>query len=147
MSRPRGFSLIELVVVMVIAAILAAFAIPRLTDSESKATWFHEQAKAGVRYAQRQAVAQRRSVYVEVQPGQIALCYAAGCSSGGTPLTQITTGQPYILAAPSGVIISMQTGTSPFSFNGLGQSSAAIDIVLNVAGRPITVSAETGYVY
>jgi hypothetical protein len=45
------------------------------------------------------------------------------------------------------VIISLQTGTSPFSFNGLGQSSAAIDIVLNVAGRAITVSAETGYVY
>jgi MSHA pilin protein MshC len=132
---------------MVIAAILAAFAIPRLTDSESKATWFHEQVKAGVRYAQRQAVAQRRFVFVEVQPGQIALCYAAGCASGGTPLTQITNGQPYVLAVPSGVTISLKTGTSPFSFNGLGQPSTAIDIVFDVGGRAITVAAETGYVY
>jgi MSHA pilin protein MshC len=143
MSGNQGFSLIELVVVMVIAAILAAVAIPRLTDSESKATWFHEQAKAGVRYAQRQAVAQRRSVFVEVQPGQIKLCYAAGCAAG-TELTKITDGQPYVLTAPSGAAIVLQTGTSPFSFNGLGQPSGSV--VLNVGGRAITVNIETGYV-
>jgi prepilin-type N-terminal cleavage/methylation domain-containing protein len=80
MNRPWGFSLIELVVVIVIAAILAALAIPRFTDSESKATWFHEQVKAGVRYAQRQAVAQRRCVFVSVSAAQLQLFYGdAAC--------------------------------------------------------------------
>jgi MSHA pilin protein MshC len=147
MNRLRGFSFVEIVVVMVIAGILAAFAVPRLTDSESKATWFNEQAKAGVRYAQRQAVAQRRLVFVEIQPAQIALCYApyvANCALNGTPLTQITTGQAYVLPAPSGVAIIVQTGTNPFSFNGLGQPSTSM--ALTISGGTLTVNAETGYV-
>jgi len=40
----------------VVPAILAALTIPAFTDAQSKATWFHEQVKGGVRYAQRQAV-------------------------------------------------------------------------------------------
>ena len=144
MNRTRGFSLTELVVVMVIAGIFAAIAIPRFTDSESRANWYGEQVKAGVRYAQRQAVAQRRNVFVEqITPGQVALCYAAGCA-GGTRLTQLTTGQDYILTAPTGVAIVEQTGALPLSFNGLGRPNQAL--VLNIAGSTITVNAETGYV-
>ena len=145
MSLTRGFSLIELVVVMVIAAILAAIAIPRLTESESKATWFHEQAKAAVRYAQRQAVAQRRCVFVSVTAAQVSLAYGnPTCTAPATALTQLINGQAYILTAPTGTGIALQTGASPFSFNGLGQPSQ--NMVLNIAGRTITVITETGYV-
>jgi MSHA pilin protein MshC len=141
MNRPWGFSLIELVVVMVIAAILAALAIPRFTDSESKATWFHEQVKAGVRYAQRQAVAQRRCVFVSVSAAQLQLFYGdAACGITATPLTQLTTGAPYVLDAPTGVVMS----AANFSFNGLGQPSPGV--TFNVGGKPVTVTTETGYV-
>src|SRR5712672_1349721 len=79
-----GFSLIELIVVMVIAAILAALAIPRFTDSESKATWYHEQVMAAVRYAQRQAVAQHRNIYVCVTTNtSVSVSYDPACA--GTP--------------------------------------------------------------
>ncbi len=143
MKRARGFSLIELVVTIVIATIIAAIAIPSFTDSESKATWFHEQVKAGVRYAQRQAVAQRRAVYVVVQASQVQLCYDPACPLA-QQLTQIATGAPYTLTAPSGVTITATT--TPFSFNGLGQPSPIAGVSLSVGGKGITVTAETGYV-
>ena len=144
MNRTPGFSLVELVVVLVIATILAALAIPRFTDVESKAAWYYEQVKAGVRYAQRQAVAQRRCVFVSVSATQVQLFYdnkPTSCTISATSLTQVTNGQPYVLTAPSGVTINPVTN---FSFNSLGQPSAPAS--LSLAGRTITVNAETGYV-
>jgi MSHA pilin protein MshC len=143
-SRAIGFSLVELVVVMVIAGILAAIAIPRLADSETEGSWYQEQAKAGVRYAQRQAVAQRRLVYVDVAPTQIKLCYVPACSPANNVLNRITDGQAYILPAPTGTTITVVSGTVPLSFNGLGQPSGAVQ--LSIGGKLITVNSETGYV-
>lgn len=140
----RGFSLIELVVVMVIAAILAALAIPRFTDSESKATWYHEQVMAAVRFAQRQAVAQRRSVFVCVSPGAVSLGYDGTCT-GAAAQSGAAIQIPQTLSAPSGVAVS--STTTPFSFNGLGQPSPIGGIGLTLAGHSITVTAETGYVF
>ena len=144
MNRPTGFSLIELVVVMVITGILAAVAIPMLTDRESKASWYHEQVKAGVRYAQRQAVAHRRCVFVAVGAGRVDLFYDNGsCVITATPLTEIATGNAYALIAPPGVVLNPPV---TFSFNGLGQPSPIAGVAFTVDGRPVTVTAETGYV-
>jgi MSHA pilin protein MshC len=150
MKRPAGYTLLELVLVIVIAGIIAAVTIPRFTDAESKATWFHEQVKAGIRYAQRQAVAQRRCVFVQTTSTQVKLFYGdSSCAITGTPLTFLATmaegkapGDAYVLDAPSGVTISPATS---FSFNGLGQPSAS-NISLSVGGKTIAVAAETGYV-
>jgi len=135
----RGFTLVELVVVILISAILAALIVPRLTNTEAQANTFTDQVKAAIRYAQRQAVAQRRLVYVVIASGSLQLCYDSGCA---THLTQIAnTSASYSLTPPSGVSLP----SASFSFNGLGQPSAAQ--AFTVAGNSITVEAESGYVH
>ena len=49
LRRARGYSLAELVVVIVIATILAAIAIPQFNQPEIDATWYHEQVRSAVR--------------------------------------------------------------------------------------------------
>jgi MSHA pilin protein MshC len=135
-----GFTLAELVIVIAIAAILAAIVIPQFNLREIDAAWFHEQVRSGVRYAQRTAVAQRRPVFVVIEAGpRLALCYADPC---GARVTELATGNDFLLDAPTGVALSVSV--SPLSFNGLGQPSSGA--TLNVGGRTITVNAETGYV-
>jgi MSHA pilin protein MshC len=141
--------MLELVVVMVIAGILAALAIPLFTDTESKATWYHEQVMATVRFAQRQAVAQHRLVYVCVSGTSVSVSYDATCA--GTPSCQSGAGGstiqiPQQLCAPSSVTLSPTT--TPFSFNALGQPSPIGGVTVTLTGaRSVNVTGETGYVF
>ncbi len=143
--HPRGYTLIELVLVIAISAILAALAIPLFNQASIDATWFRDEAKAAIRYAQRQAVAQRRCVFVTVSAAQIALHYGdSSCAITGTPLTRLATGAAYLVTVPSGVGVS--ASTSPFSFNALGQPGPIAGVSVTVAGVDIVVAGETGYV-
>lgn len=144
--RPSGgYTLVELVMVIAIAAILAALAIPLFNPSQIDASWYREEVKAAIRYAQRQAVAQRRCVFVSVSAAQVQLYYGdAACAITGTPLTNVTTGAAYVVDAPSGVTAS--ASTSPFSFNALGQPGPIAGVTVTVGGGAIVVAGETGYV-
>ena len=134
MTGSRGYSVLELIIALVIAAILAAMAMPYLADREANATWFQEQVKAVVRYGQRQAVANRRTVHVFLTPSEVKLCF-------DNPCTNELVHQR--LSAPSGVVIGT---TTDFSFNGLGRPSLGGTLNFTVGGKTVTVYAETGYV-
>ena len=60
--RDCGYSLAELVIVLVVAGIITAIAIPMFNQPQIDAAWYHEQVRSAVRHAQRTAVAQRRAV-------------------------------------------------------------------------------------
>ncbi|MGH8745279.1 MAG: prepilin-type N-terminal cleavage/methylation domain-containing protein, partial [Burkholderiales bacterium] len=74
----RGFTLLELVTVMVVLGIIAVVTAANFDQKSIDETWFLEQVKSAVRYAQKTAIAQRRVIYVSVNPSaphQLALCY------------------------------------------------------------------------
>ncbi len=64
----KGFTLIELVVVIVISVVLAAFAAAQINTQTFNALGFADQAASMVRYAQKTAISQRRTVVV-IFPG------------------------------------------------------------------------------
>jgi MSHA pilin protein MshC len=138
-----GFTLVELIVVLIIAGAIAVVAIPRLMGpTEFEALGFYDSAQATVRYAQKVAVAQRRQVHVSIGANTISLCYDAGCAA---PVADPARGQAFTTTAPSGVSL---TGTSCL-YDGLGRPSTAASFTVSTADgvRSFIVEAETGYVH
>jgi len=142
-ARNRGFTLVEIVVMIVVATIIAAFAFPSFNLKEIDSVYFHEQVRSAVRYAQRTAVAQRRCVFVSVTPTQLELRYGdASCAITANHVRDLSRNQNFVLTAPSGVALS--AAPNPFRFNGLGQPSGAAAVT--VGAKTVAINAESGYV-
>lgn len=151
----RGFTLIELIMVIVMLGILAAYAVPRMFDSTAfNARGFHDETLAYLRYAQKTAVAQRRTVCVTFTSSSLTLAIASAaatttCATAGT-LTgpKGDSGSTITLSANGGVTYSSLP--TSFNFDGLGQPiNPATGQTLQVLGasNSITVEAGTGYVH
>jgi MSHA pilin protein MshC len=73
-----GFTLVEVVSVLVIFAILALVALPRFFDRQVfDARIFHGQVQSMLRHAQKIAIAQNRNVHVRLNGTSLAFCFAA----------------------------------------------------------------------
>jgi MSHA pilin protein MshC len=153
-KNQRGFTLVELITVMVIIGILSVAAIPRFFDRTAYDTRaFYDRTISTLRYAQKLAIAQRRFVCVGITGSVITLTYDAtppgpahtAATCPGSALTNPATGAtPYTLAATGGVTV-----TSPvaiFSFDALGSTAARQTITVSNYGAVI-VEAGTGYVH
>lgn len=74
MRRAAGFTMIELVAVMVVIAVLAAIGIPRLMNrNDSAVLVFGDQVVSALRLAQKNAVARRRLVCVSASGSALTL--------------------------------------------------------------------------
>lgn len=151
-----GFTTVELVVVLVLLAVLSAVAVPRLagrTGFESRA--FADEVASAVRYAQRTAIAMRRTVTVvtsaqgSATPCALRVCLTGNCSQ---QVVNPATSQPFCLVAPAATALDA-AGATPtgLQFDAAGRPSRAQSYTVSssapgVDPRTITVEAETGHV-
>jgi MSHA pilin protein MshC len=153
----HGFTMVELITVIVVLGILSAIVIPRFTSkTEFDARGFFDQTQNMIRYAQKTAIAQRRNVWVQLNQttGLICLTYVSvnnDCSTdGGVPVADPNDQVWYRKFAPANVAF---TSSQSFAFTPLGQPSPniAYSIVLQQDGSTVVgtirVEAETGYVH
>lgn len=141
----RGFTLVELVTIMVIIGILAVAAMPRMFDRNTfDSRGFYDQTISTLRYAQKTAVAQHRFVCVAFTTNSITLTYGATAACG-SDLTSPAGQTPYTVTSPTAAV-TLSSGVD-FSFDALGRASTPQDITVSGYPTHIFVEAETGYVH
>ena len=154
--RRQGYTIVELITVMVILGILAAIAVPRMMSSEWNGLAWRQEVLSALRYAQKSAVGHRRVVCANVSAKEVTLTIAAA-----NP-TDTATPCPNELAAPDNrdfasnndaVKASGKLGLYYFQPDGritsdsAGTASVATNtgITFTDADR-IRIDGETGYV-
>jgi MSHA pilin protein MshC len=152
MQREHGFTIVELVAVMVITGIIAAIAAPRFIGVDAfDARGSYGTLVSALRYAQKTAIAQRRNIFVNVNTTTRVVClgYTNNCSSA---VIDPSTQAAYSKTLSNNVTIG--ASTSPIGFDGLGRpipNATATFTIQNAvvpgeSTRTITIEAETGYV-
>jgi MSHA pilin protein MshC len=156
----RGFTLVELIVVMVMVGILAVAVIPKfdsLQDFDGFA--YRDKVRAALEYARKSAVAQRRTVTVSLGSNNLSLTIAkapADEPSAGTdtqPLNlpardaNCSADNQVCIRSPSTVTLT-SSATVPLQFDAQGSpGSSTITYTVGPSIGTVTVEAHTGYVH
>jgi MSHA pilin protein MshC len=144
-----GFTLVELVVVLMLTGILAVAVLPKFVGLQAfDDRGFHDSTLAALRYAQKAAIAQRHTVCVTFTATTITAKIASAVPPSTTCDTDLAGPNgtsPYtITARGSSAFASVPTA---FNFSALGRASTGQTIQVANVTSSITVEAETGYVH
>jgi MSHA pilin protein MshC len=170
----RGYTMVELIVVMIVVGIMAATAMTRFFGNTGfNAVAYADRISGMLRYGQKLAIAQNRQVFVSLNGTSVALCYDAACNaanrvpslSGSNSNSSATQAQCASStwkceAPPSGV--GYISAVPSFYYDPLGKPFAAGDalnsavstfntLTIQVTGDSVNhnviVEVETGYVH
>jgi MSHA pilin protein MshC len=139
----RGFTLIELIMVIVILGVLAVFAAPRIFNTgDFTQRGFHDETLSLLRYAQKTAIAQRRTVCVTLAGTGVTMTMDTNSPPDG-----VCDAAPTLPNTPrggSGLVGSVGS----FNFTSLGSTNQAAKVTITITNSAaITVEADTGYVH
>jgi MSHA pilin protein MshC len=160
----KGFTLIELISVIVITGVLSFVAVRHLNHTTFDTRGYADEVSSMLRFAQKEAIAKRRNVCVSVVPASVTLTFASAFGGAcDTPLPSPSGDALFSRAAPSGVTLSgggsfifaaPAGGTFSFDSQGRPWSSAGALVAdpstITVTGDVVvvvTIEAETGYVH
>lgn len=149
----RGFTIIELVVVIVVVGILAVTVLPRFANkSDFDQAGFRDQVVSVLQFSRKIAIAQRRAVCVAVDASGLTVTVDQDVPE--TPFSACDAALPLPgsksgcgankVCPPSGVALT--SSTSSFRFDSLGRALPA-GATLTIGGVNVTVEQETGYVH
>lgn len=142
----RGFTLVELVTIIVIAGVISVVALPRFFDRgmfDNRA--FSDEMKATLRSAQKLAIAQHRNVCAIVATAAPATL-TINASSASPGACDIALPERTVTARGNAKLVLPAANTT-ITFDAMGSPGAA-SFTLQAAGEPaITVERETGYVH
>ncbi len=136
-ASSRGFTLIELVTVMLLVGILAVVALPRINFDGFAQQSYARELSLVLRHAQKVATAARCPVQVTVSASGYSARYAGGdCGTGA--LTHPSRGGALVGSGSA-------SSTGSVTFDDRGRSASGLTITLT-NGYTITVHAGSGYV-
>jgi MSHA pilin protein MshC len=148
-SRANGFTLIELIMVIVVLGALSLFVAPRFSSKSSFDTLsFQQELKTAIRFAHKTSIASECEVQVALTANSYALFYPdTTCSPadafGVNPVNHPVQSGAYADNSPSGVTI---TSFGNFFFTASGAPSSSGTITISPGGRQIVVNPLTGFV-
>ena len=156
-ARQRGFTLIELIMVMVMLGVLAVFAAPRIFNSNDfYARGFHDETLGLLRYAQKTAIAQRRTVCVALNPTGVTLSMFSANPAVGTcptamvlnPLNTPRGGTGLAATSNTAPLCTFPGPIAAFQFTPLGSTDQLCNVNIIIANSTgITVETGTGYIH
>lgn len=132
----QGFSLVELVVVIVVLAVLAATFLPRTSDRVINVNAQADMIAGEVRYVQSLAMTQGQRYYISSTSTTYGLFAVSGPVAIPHPATGSTT--PIPLAA--GITAVMSTPVIAFDGKGIPYTNASATTVLSGVNAVITLS-------
>ena len=151
MRPSRGYTIVEVLLVVVILAIIGTLAGPRFFDNTSfDERAYYDELVSALRYAQKIAVASGCPVRVTIAPTSYALSQQSSlgghCNPGDAafPVTvRLSTGEAVTGTAPDNVAAA--PGIT-IVYNALGQTNLGANQSIAVGSRTLQVQADSGLV-
>ncbi len=141
MKNKNGFTIIELIVVILLLGVVATIIGPRFISSTSFSSRANrDKVKFILKTGQKAALAQRRDIYPMVNSGELILCYS---NTNPCPTNQkFTVNNRVFSVSANGTNIVIPN----FKFNALGNTGTS-KITIQVGGKNLYIEEESGYIH